>query len=135
MSEASKVVIRGFRVSDEALIYSTWRNALWYDDKEREEGSDRFYERITKEIRQILKTEGVEIRVGCTAENTDQIVGYSICFGRHLLFVYVKIDYRKCGIARLIAGDCNTVSPPRTKIGRAIVEDKQLTIKDDSWLK
>ncbi len=128
------VVLRPFdRVFDQPFIFSSWRNALWYDDDNRAEGqSDRFYRHATKSIRTILDSPACRVRIACVDGVADHIVGYSVVTGDCLQFVYVKADYRGRGIGRLLVPKSITaVSPVMTKIGRAIAIKKNF-IKENA---
>lgn len=123
----AKVVLRDFeRKKDEAFIYASWRNALWYDDENRKEGdSDRFYRHATTSIRNIIDNEKTRVRIACTSDSPNFIVGYSVITGLCLHFVYVKADYRNKRIGSiLVPRAVEMVSPILTKIGRAIAEKK-----------
>lgn len=126
----SKVVLRQFNPRDDrAFIYASWRNALWYDDKEfndREWGADRFFQQATQAIRTILEGTNVHVRIACLDNNASHIIGYSVVTGACLQFVYVKVDYRGKRIGTLLVPkSVETVSPVMTKIGRAIAIKKK----------
>lgn len=42
---------------------------------------------------------GTEIKIACLVEDNDAILGFSICLGSTLNFVFVKPDWRRIGIA------------------------------------
>jgi len=126
-SDETVIVIRPFDRSpkprsDTAMIYSTWRNSLWYDKSRDERKSAEFYTFKTKEIKSILGDHDTTVLIACDKLDPDFIAGYAVIRGTNLEFVYVKIDYRKKGIAKLLTKKCKTVSAPMTKIGRKIVE-------------
>jgi GNAT superfamily N-acetyltransferase len=68
------------------------------------------------------------------AGDPTHLVGYSVITGKHLDWVYVKADYRKQGIARLLVPQwIETVTSDMTKIGKAIREAKQLSLKEEPF--
>lgn len=134
MSEEAQVTItlRPYRPSDDApFLYSSWRNALWYSESRDDKLSGFFYSAASKEIKRLLGLESIRVRIACKSDEPGFIVGYSVALGAHLFWVYVKSDYREQGIARLLTQGFSTVSPPETKPGKAIVNDKELRIRHE----
>jgi len=126
--DETKVIIRPYDPKTDApLIYSTWRNALWYGDKNNVD-SDEFYAQATREIKKILETS--QVRIACLSDDHDLIVGYSVMTGSNIEFVYVKLDYREKGIGALLVKGFTKISTPRTKIGWAIQKRHKLVIKE-----
>jgi hypothetical protein len=119
------VVLRAFDPEmDNPMVYGTWRNCLWYAEKRDERLANQFYSDCTQKIRELLSREGIEVRVACSQDDPQFIVGYSVTQETHLEFVYVKIDYRKRGIGALLSKGYETHSEPFTKIAKKIVERK-----------
>lgn len=134
----ARVVIREFkRKQDEALVYATWRNSLWYDDDKRREGdSDRFFRVATGSIRDVLDNPNTVVRVACLHDCPDVIVGYSVVTGWLLHFVYVKADYRNKGIGTLLVPkNIRAISPAITKVGRIIALKKKLIKENPLYAK
>lgn len=104
--------------SDLALVYATWRNALWFAEKRDPAASDDFYREATQTIKDKLKT--ADARIAYLSEDPDMLLGWAVLTGTHLEFVYVKADYRRSGIARLLTQGFKTFSPPQTRIGRKL---------------
>lgn len=118
--EELKVIKRPFKEeTDIPFIYSSWRKSLWFDER-RDENSDLFFRVATKRIKEILTAKECKVNVSCLQSDKNFIVGYSVGIKDNLEFVYVKIDYRKKGIAKLLTKEFKTISEPETKIGRAI---------------
>jgi len=120
----AKVVLRAFDpITDAAIIYSTWRHALWSSDR-RDDESERFYRAETKAIKRILPV--AQVRIACLSDDASIIIGYSVMTGRNLEFVFVKPDFRQKGIGELLTRGFKTYSEPRTTLGRAIAEKIEL---------
>lgn len=130
--DQSVVVIRKYNPDeDNKLIFSTWRNAVWYDTHTLDEMDQAFYRWKTKEIKTILNLPDIEVRVACSQNNKDHIIGYSVMNKNKIEFVYIKVDYRKEGIATLLTKDFSRVAKPTTKIGMAIIKNHDLRIEGD----
>lgn len=124
MDEAH-VIIRPFDPDfDQALVYATWRNGLYYAKprQTREDDANEEFKQLTTHIRNILKS--AKVIIGCLDDTPNFIVGYAVFSKKNLDWVYVKEDYRKKGVATLITGsqDYETMTEPVTKIGLSIVE-------------
>jgi hypothetical protein len=125
-----KVVVRQFDpIDDTALIYSTWRNALWYDHDQTEKDSTAFYRASNAMIKRTLALPNVEVKIACNQDSPTQIVGYAVMQSTNVIFTYVKIDFRNQGIAAMLTKGFVTISTPETVIGKAIKKDKNLKEK------
>jgi hypothetical protein len=83
----------------------------------------------TAKIKDILKD--AEVRIACLEDAPEVIVGYSVFSGTHLYFIYVKDGFRLKGIGALLAPKkIDTVSKELTKVGRIIVNKKNLKEND-----
>lgn len=121
MEPSTHAVIReAYASSDFALIYATWRNALWYAERRPDSESDQFYKAASERIADILKRPDSRTRVACLSDDSDMLLGWSVLVGDRLEFVYVKIDYRRKGIGRLLVKGFKTFSEPETRAGKAI---------------
>jgi hypothetical protein len=128
--EVTTIVLRSFNPdTDNGLLYSTWRNALWYDEKRDERRASEFYSAATQAIRDLLAGPKTLVRIACSKEDPEFIVGYSVMIGEHLEWAYVKISYREKGIAKLLTKGFKTVAPASTKLGRKIIEKLNLEVK------
>lgn len=124
------VIVRPFNSpQDEAFLYASWRNALWYAEDRDDSLSEKFYRVATKEIRKLIDNPAVKVNIACMSNNADHIVGFSVFENKHLHWIYVKSDYRNSGIGRLLSANFETVAPPLTKFGRAIVINKELKVR------
>jgi ribosomal protein S18 acetylase RimI-like enzyme len=129
MSEAT-VILRDIQPTDHALIFSSWRNALWFAEKRPDNEADKFYAMTSKSIRKLLDNKENHVKIACLQEDPDEIIGYAVLNKSHLHFVYVKVDYRKKGIGSLLTKGFETVTRPQTRIGKVLVEKKKLVIKE-----
>lgn len=128
--DSLNVVIRPFHISDQAFIYCTWIDGLYFKNKGRRVNKTSFYRSTTRVIKDILDT--AKIRIACLESDPDTIIGYCVMSDHHLDWIYVKIDYRGKGIGNLLLPkDIETVTEHQTTIGRAIAEKKNLKIRGD----
>lgn len=124
--EISTVVRRPFdALTDSAFIFSSWRKALWFDEKRDEKIANQFYSLASKRIKKILALPQTIVRIACLQNDPNHIIGYSVMIDTHLEWVYVKVDYRKQGIATLLIQGFESYSEPETKIGKAIAATKE----------
>ena len=127
----SVVKIRSYEgATDAPIIYSTWRNSLWYDQKRDESLADQFYQLATREIRALLSLPTTHVRIACLENDSNHIVGWAVLSDKTIEFAYVKADYRKQGVATLLTRGFDTVSQPMTKIGKSITKNKKLVVND-----
>ena len=130
--EHLKVVARSFKPStDEAMVYATWRNSLWFDQKRDAKEANKFFRKASASIKKILKDPNVKVRIACLKEDLDMIVGYAVLTKSNVEWVYIKPEYRNKGIARALVKEFETISRPETKIGKAIQNKKNLKEKSD----
>lgn len=126
------VVLRHFDPeTDSGFIYSSWRNSSFYLRAAVDSGDpSSFFSDQTRRIREILKF--ADIRIACLEDSPLFIVGYSVCSGSHLDWIYVKVDYRGKGIGRLLTPKgTKTFTADVTRIGKVIAFKKNLTLKEN----
>lgn len=130
MDEVS-VIIRPFcPETDEACVYSTWRNASYYGMPARNSKTNgkEFFRKQTALIRDILKN--AYVRVACLKDDPMTIIGYSVTTDKHLDFIYVKVEYRNKGIGRLLMPkNIQTVTNRLTKIGLVLVDKNKFQVR------
>lgn len=130
--EPVKIVLREFdKERDIPFIYASWRNALWFDEPRDERLASEFFSLATHEIRKVIKRPDIEIRIACDKEDPDFIAGYSVFTGNNLEFVYVKVGFRRKGIAKLLVKGMNTISSPPTQIGEKLMKKWNLEVKEN----
>lgn len=127
------VVLRDYEsFTDDPFIFSTWRKAVWFDKQKPTDSLDPiFFRQKTKQIRNILASPNILIRLACLKDDPDQIIGYSILDNMVIEFVYVKVDYRKQGIASLLTKGFKSCAQPTTKIGASIIKRHDLSIQGE----
>ena len=130
--ETAVIVLRNYKPdTDNPIIYATWRNALWFDEKRDESFGNEFFSLATKQIRQLLKRNDAVVRIACKQDDPSFIAGYAVLTGTHLDMVYVKADYRKQGIAKLLTKGFTTIAQPGTKLGIKLAEKWNLEVKEN----
>lgn len=130
--EVSTVTIRAFdEEKDSPMLFSTWRNSLWFDTPDRDESKNhKFFRDCTRLIKTIIANPATRILVACLSDDPNLILGVSVTTKQNLTWIYVKSDYRGRGIGTILAKDATTVSNPSTRIGKAIVKNKALKVKN-----
>lgn len=132
MSEAAVTVRQYDGEKDAAMLFSTWRNALWFDTADRDESKNhKFFRDCTRLIKTILANTDTKVRVACLSDDPNLILGVSVVNKENLIWIYVKADYRARGIATLLAKGTSTVSNPSTRIGKAIMKNKELKVHNE----
>lgn len=128
--EVSTVVVREYdKERDAAMLFATWRNALWFDTPGRDDLlNHKFFRDCTRLIRALLNGPDTVVHIACLSDDPNLILGVSVINKDNLLWVYVKADYRLKGIATMLCRGVNTVANPSTRIGKAIVKNKGLKI-------
>ena len=135
MSDDSKTIIkRDYDPQiDTSFIFSTWRKCLWFDehpDSENQPGSN-FCITLNRKINLLLREPTTHIKIACLQDDPGQIAGYAVLSNETLEFVYIKLDYRNQGIAKLLTKGFRDIVYPMTKIGKAIADKKNLRIKGE----
>ena len=128
------VILRPYeRDIDAPFVFASWRNGLYYSPASgvQEVDSDSFFRKQSHRIKRILDESTV--RIACMQKNQTQIIGYSVIRDSHLEWVYVKADYRRKGIANLLARDrFITVTDQLTKVGLHLVHKMHLKTEGET---
>ena len=130
-SEKNLIIFRPFELADEAFIFTTWLNGLYFgsDSVKKfydaiEITKDQFFKKYHKVIEIILDCPSVNINVACLKEDPDVILGYSVTDTIHneptLHYVFVKSAWRKMGLAKELIPKDIIRCTHLTKVGRAI---------------
>jgi GNAT superfamily N-acetyltransferase len=130
--DEERVVIRNYQDTDAAFVFSTWRNSVWFDKKERlDAAAASFFKETSKKIKRLIKQPKANLRIACLSTDRDHIIGCALKIGSCLEWIYVKKDYRGQGIGNLLAGEFSEISRPVTEIGLAIQKKKNFKIKGE----
>lgn len=132
LTESAKIILRPYvPFADQAIVYSTWQHGLWGDEgHDIDRPSSKHFAISSKSIAKILSKPGIVVKIACTSDNREFIVGYSVMQGQHIFWVFVKPDYRMHGIGKMLTRGFETVAKPQTKTARALVTKKKLRIKE-----
>lgn len=131
--DEERVVIRTYQESDAAFVFSTWRNSIWFDKKERlDAAAPSFFREMTKKIKRKIKEPMASLRIACFSNDRNHIIGCALKVGSLLEWVYVKKDYRNQGVGTLLAGEFKEISRPVTNVGIAITAKKGFKIKGET---
>ncbi len=133
-NERLEVTLRPYNEeSDLPFVYAAWKNAIWYDKNPNKDlkPDPGFLRIMSKKIKEILNHFPITVRIACLRFNPDQIIGYSVMEDKTIQFVYVKLDYRKQGIAKLLTKNFRDIIEPCTKIGMSIAKNHDLKIKEN----
>lgn len=120
------------REKDEAFVFSTWRNGLWYGHVNKAElpPAADFFRLQTEKIKRILDAPGTHVRIACIKDAPEVILGYAVFVpDLHLEWIFVKFQFRAKGIGNFLTVRMKSVSLPQTKPAAAIVKKKGLIIK------
>jgi len=125
------VVIRLFdSVNDSPFLFATWRKSLWFmDHTEKDPIDPAFFKQKTNHIKNILAFS--KVNIACLKSDPDHIVGFSVFCYKKIEFVYVKIKYRKQGVATLLTKGFVTIAKPFTKIAEAIAKEHNLIVEEN----
>lgn len=135
--DSKTIIIRHYNsVTDAPLLFASWRNCLWFENHPAEaKPNPIFYRMMTKKINLLLKVPNTNIKIACLQDDPNEIKGYAVLSGPTIEMVYVKLDYRKQGIATLLTKGFVNITKPITKIASAIANKKNLKIKENQNVK
>lgn len=125
-----KIVTRQADGLDKHFILSAWLKGQRYGNLAFEVMSpEPYYELFSKYIGQLLISPHVECTIACGENDPTWIVGFAVTQGPGIHWIFVKTDYRKKGIARLMLKNkpISTVYSI-TKVGYAIALAKSLSV-------
>lgn len=118
------IQVRGMYPDDWNFIMATWLKGLRY-------GNDWFglieapvyYENYQKIVEKTLQAPNTVIRVACLKDSPDVILGYSVCSGKTLHWIFCKRNWRGIGIAKSLVPDTITVVSHITDVGRIVLKN------------
>lgn len=128
-----KIVIREVRAEDHHFILATWLKGNYFGNPyfrlmPQELYFEEYARYLTECVLSPLHPEGrAEIQIACDERNPSWVVGFSVSRSNTLYWIYVKRDYRRRGIARLLISQkpISTVKA-MTKVGRVIADKHRL---------
>jgi GNAT superfamily N-acetyltransferase len=119
------IAIRPYLPNDENFIYSTALSGLYYGDSWFSKIKKMIFINTYREIlKAILAKPTTEVRVACIKDDPDEIKGYCILVnnGSALMWVFVKKDWRKQGIAKALVPDTVTEVTNLTHLGEILIK-------------
>ncbi len=122
-----KIILRAFDPDkDSGLIYDSYPKGVFHGAAvpilvPKSIWMKAFY----KVVRAQLET--ASVRIACSQEEPDTILGYSIISGKTLHFVYVKSNVRKQGIGNLLTRNkfTDVDNLTLTKVGSSILKNRK----------
>lgn len=103
------------------MIYSDWLNSLRYlNDWFREIEQNIYFSTYHKIIEALLSRSESSVSLAVLEDDSDNCLGWSLCEGTTLHYVFVKRDFRGQGICRRLAPLEIEKITHLTKPGRAI---------------
>ena len=131
--DSKMIIVREYNPGmDAPLLFSSWRNCLWFDANPGDKKPNPiFFRMTTKKINCLLRDPQTKVKIACLQDDANEIKGYSVITNQTIQFLYVKSDYRKQGIATLLSRGFHDIVKPMTKIGIAIALKKNLKEKQD----
>lgn len=123
-----KIILRSYEPRDEHFFLSTALRGMYYALlKDRRPDAKEFFQARGDEFETLLSDPGTTVRVASDAFDSPWIAGYSISKGPELYWIYVRKDFRRRGIGKLLMNGL-PIERVRylTKIGADISEKKGL---------
>ena len=98
------VIVRAICEADKAFVIDSWLNTLAYYSPEHSWAPKRLLRSIYRaQIERLLEHRPELFRVLVNEDDGDQIFGWA-CLDTAVHFVYVKQDFRRCGVATMLIG-------------------------------
>jgi GNAT superfamily N-acetyltransferase len=109
--------------SDVGFILSTMPKSVFYGAPIRPSGNKReWFDEFFLYLKDLLGQPDTLVTIACLDESPETIIGYSIISGVRLHYVYVKSDFRRQGVGRMLAQGFESVEEKNlTKVGMAIL--------------
>jgi hypothetical protein len=111
------VTIRDYLKTDEGLIYQSWMMGLyygntWYQNIE----PNVFYARYRRILDYLVKKS--HTRCAVLKEDPDVVIGYSVIEKDKLHWIFVKSDWRRYGLAKMLLSPDIKYVTHLTKLGK-----------------
>jgi hypothetical protein len=108
-----------------SFVFSRWLHSLRFGSEVfKHSQSDQYYASYGKYIESLLSKDSVCLRIAVLAGDEDTALGWSVCEGYTLHYVYVKPEVRNLGIAKSLVPQGIKTFSHLTNIGLAIWQDK-----------
>lgn len=119
------IAIRDYVPDDENFVFSTTLAGLYYGDSWFSKiVKARFIHHYRQILKGILSKPTTQVRVACIKDDPNEIKGFSILVnnGQALMWVFVKKDWRKKGIAKALVPDTITEVTNLTALGEILIK-------------
>jgi len=121
--------IRDYVETDKAFIMSTFLRGLYYGDSWFSLiDKDAFFSVYKTVAEALLYHPNTEVRIACLKEDPDVILGYRLCSGSIVHWVYVKssktregLTWRNNGIGRRLLPDSVSAVTHLTTLGKSLI--------------
>lgn len=121
---AAPIQVRAATEADLPFVYSSWYKA--HRPFQKHVGIAEYADGHNARMRRLVGTS--EVRIACSSEYPDEILGYAVIEGDVAHFIYTKACYRRMGIASgLVAGTCKWYTHWMGEQGRSFAEAVGLT--------
>jgi hypothetical protein len=128
VAETTKIIIRDAEYGDKSFIFSTWLKGVYYGCTYfRQMPQDLYYDLQGDQITKVLQDPSTHIRIACDQDDPPWVVGFCVYKNSDLHWIYVKLDFRKKGIARLLMQGVEIQQvKAMTRVGKAIADNHGL---------
>jgi hypothetical protein len=119
------IVIRDYVPSDENFVFSTALAGLYFGDSWFSKIKKAiFINNYRKILQGIIDKPSTQIRVACIRDSPDEIKGYCILVNnaQALMWVFVKKDWRKNGIAKALVPNTVIEVTNLTELGEILMK-------------
>ena len=101
MSEMQVTLRVYYPKTDEPFVYATWLNNQWYAIPKKDRPNKcRWFKDKCSQISNILSIS--DTLVSCLKSDPYVILGYIVINEGHLEWLYIKEDFRRCGVETLL---------------------------------
>jgi hypothetical protein len=120
--DSNLVLLRPYRLTDEAFVYKTFLEGLRYGNETfRQMDKIQFYENYRKVLNSLIQKKETQIKIAALKEDPDVILGYAITRPEIVDWIFVKKSWRRLGIAKDLIGDMHMTTVSHiTLAGNAI---------------
>lgn len=119
------ITIRDYVLEDENLVFSTALSGLYYGDSWFSKiKKSIFVNHYRKILQGILSKPSTQVRVACIHDDPNEVKGYAILVNhaKALMWIYVKPNWRKNGIAKALVPETVTEVTNLTALGSILIK-------------